>query len=198
MSRIHPYPLRSTRRAVGWAAGLLAAAVLLACGGGDRSQATQAPAPTAAPTISADAPLGTNLIPLTFTNSAGAKVNVSVRVEGNEPAREHGLMNVLKLPDNLGDLFVWSDVAPNRDVAVQFWMKDTLLPLSIAFISSDGHVLEEQDMQAETTTLHTPHQPYRFALEVNQGWFDRNGIPVGATVNLPEALSASTPTATAR
>jgi uncharacterized membrane protein (UPF0127 family) len=178
--------------------GALAAALLLACGGSEQPQASQVTAPTITPTTSADAPLGTNLVPLTFSNSTGAKVKVSVRVEGDEPAREHGLMNISKLPDNLGDLFVWSDVAPNRDVGVPFWMKDTLIPLSLAFISSDGRVLEEQDMQAETTTLHAPHQPYRFALEVNQGWFERNGIVVGSTVDLPAALGGATPSATPR
>jgi uncharacterized protein len=188
--------MRSHGPRIGLAAGALVAAIMLACGGG--SDQSLPAVPTLAATPSADAPLGTNLVPLTFTTASGANVQVSVRVEANDAARAHGLMNVSKLPDNLGDLFMWSDVAPNQDVGAAFWMQDTLIPLSLAFISSDGHVLEEQDMEAETTTLHQPHEPYRFALEVNQGWFDRNGIKVGDTVNLPGALQTAPATAPAK
>lgn len=100
-------------------------------------------------------------------------------------------MGVKRLPSDRGQLFLFQDVAPNRDVLVSFWMKDTPLPLSIAFISADGHVQEMQDMQPESTDLHTPQLPYRYAVEANQGWFARHRITAGSAVNLSAALKAA-------
>ena len=65
-----------------------------------------------------------------------------------------------------------------------FWMKDTLIPLSIAFIAADGRILEIQDMAPMTEELHRPAQSYRYALEVNQGFFSRNGVNPGDQVEI--------------
>ncbi len=65
------------------------------------------------------------------------------------------------------------------DGQAPFWMKNTLIPLSIAFISQDGRILEVQDMAPQTEDLHQPKQPYRYALEVNQGFFRKNGVSAG-------------------
>ena len=77
------------------------------------------------------------------------------------------------------------------DTEARFWMKDTPSPLSIAFIAADGTILDVQDMEPFSTELHRPPQPYRFALELNQGWFERNGFGVGDRVEVPEAVQAS-------
>jgi uncharacterized membrane protein (UPF0127 family) len=116
-------------RALGVGAGIV---LLTGCGG--RSQGRRAAA-----TVS---PLGSNLVTLQFKSPSGAESDLHVRVEATEADRERGLMGVTNLPQDEGDLFAWPDVAPNEDVRSVFWMKDTPLPLSIAFISADGKVLE--------------------------------------------------------
>jgi uncharacterized protein len=170
----------------------LAALALLAaaCGATAPNAASGGSGPPIAPPTPADAshPLGTNLLTLSFVGPTGAAAQLHVRVEATEPLREQGLMNITSLPDDEGDLFTWQDVSPNQDVYSPFWMKDTEIPLSIAFVSADGHIAEEQNMQAETEDYHIPRLPYRFAIEVNLGWFDRNGMPPGSQVNLPAAL----------
>jgi hypothetical protein len=69
-------------------------------------------------------------------------------------------------------------------------MKDTLIPLSIAFIASDGLILETQEMEALTEELHTPARAYSYALEVNQGWFGRHGLGAGDRVEIPADVEA--------
>lgn len=161
-----------------------------ACGG---HSARPQPAPSPAASASGSSPLGPDLVALTFKSPSGQQSELRVRVEASGPAREKGLMNVAKLPDNEGDLFMWPDVAPNQDVAAPFWMQDTLIPLTIAFISANGQILEEQDMMAQTRTLHIPHEPYRFAVEANEGWYAKHGLIPGSTVNLPAAVQAFLP-----
>jgi len=133
-------------------------------------------------------PIGPQLVALNFKNAAGGAATLCVRVEGTEQARERGLMNVSKLPDDEGDLFFWPEYG-NQDVIVPFWMKDTLIPLTIAFVSADGKVQEEQDMQAETETLHPPKAPYHFAIEANLGWYAKHKLAPDSTVDLPAALT---------
>lgn len=70
------------------------------------------------------------------------------------------------------------------DGRAAFWMKDTWIPLSIAFISSGGRIVDIEDMQPMTENLHQPAQIYRYALEVNQGFFRKNGVNVGDRVKL--------------
>ncbi|MGI8554183.1 MAG: DUF192 domain-containing protein [Dehalococcoidia bacterium] len=140
---------------------------------------TQGP-PTASPTIQADPRLPV----IVFTSAFGGRASFGVEIEANDAQREHGLMNVRSLPADQGQIFVFQDVAPNQDVLVSFWMHDTLVPLSIAFISGDGHVQEIQDMAPESDTIHTPQRPYRYAIEANQGWYARHGVQAGSAVDL--------------
>lgn len=90
-----------------------------------------------------------------------------------------GLSNRSSLAADSGMVFVFSS-----DTQTPFWMKDTLIPLSIAFISSDGTIVEIQDMQPETENLHYPAKLYRYAVEANQGYFRNNGIVAGDRVDL--------------
>ena len=69
-----------------------------------------------------------------------------------------------------------------EDTQVPFWMKDTLIPLSIAFISAAGSIVEIQDMQPQTENLHYPAKLYRYAIEANQGYFRSNRIVAGDRV----------------
>jgi uncharacterized membrane protein (UPF0127 family) len=109
-----------------------------------------------------------------FQTSRGDRILAKVDVADTEPKRELGLMNRRKLDPDAGMLFTWQ-----QPVLDSFWMKNTLIPLSIAFIGVDGTIQELQDMAPQTETLHTPAQPYLYALEVNQGFFRQNGITVG-------------------
>ncbi len=92
---------------------------------------------------------------------------------------EKGLMNRTYLAPDSGMVFVFPS-----DTQTPFWMKDTLIPLSIAWISSDGTIVEIQDMQPETENLHYPAKLYRYAIEANQGYYQKNGIVAGDKVEL--------------
>ena len=79
------------------------------------------------------------------------------------------------LPSDYGMLFVYA-----RDQIVGFWMQNTFIPLSIAFLDRDGRILEIHDMEPlDSTRRYISRSPVRYALEVRQGWFADNGIKVG-------------------
>jgi len=119
---------------------------------------------------------------------AKVEERLAVEIESNDPERSRGLMAVTSLPADQGQLFIFQDIAPNQDVRIGFWMKDTLVPLSIAFVGADGKVHEIQDMQPESLDVHMAAQPYRYAVEANQGWFARHGVTAGSTVDLSATL----------
>lgn len=78
------------------------------------------------------------------------------------------------MPQSEGMLFVFPSA--NR---VCFWMKNTFLPLTAAFISDDGTIINLADMKPQTTTSHCADKPVRYVLEMNQGWFGKHGIKAG-------------------
>ena len=111
-----------------------------------------------------------------------------VELANDEPSRELGLMYRASMPENEGMLFDFQG-----DTTSSFWMANTILPLSIAFIKADGTVLDIQDMKAlDQTTVNSPG-PYRYALEANQGFFRAHNIAAGDRANLPGAQSAIIP-----
>jgi uncharacterized membrane protein (UPF0127 family) len=85
-----------------------------------------------------------------------------------------GLMFRKAMPVHEGMLFVFEH--PTRQC---FWMKNTLLPLTAAFVDDDGVIANLADMQPLTTTTHCSSRPVRFVLEMNQGWFAKRGIKAG-------------------
>lgn len=93
-------------------------------------------------------------------------------------SREVGLMNRTSMPTNSGMLFVFEQKAGNC-----FWMKNTKIPLSIAFIGDDGKIVNIEEMQADTTTNHCPIAPIRYALEMNKQWFAERVIVPGMVVS---------------
>ncbi|HZQ35626.1 MAG TPA: DUF192 domain-containing protein [Dehalococcoidia bacterium] len=121
-----------------------------------------------------------------FTTANGQQVSLAVEIADTEPLRETGLMNRPSLPDDQGMAFVWEN-----DVTEAFWMKDTLIPLSIAFIEANGVIVDTQEMQAETLDPHIPAAPYRVAIEANAGWYSRNGLQVGDVADLSQVFAAS-------
>jgi len=85
-----------------------------------------------------------------------------------------GMMNRREMGANEGMLFVNADAAPRC-----FWMRNTLLPLSIAFIADDGTIVNIADMEPQSDTSHCSAKPVRFALEMRQGWFAKRGLKAG-------------------
>ncbi|QVQ27491.1 DUF192 domain-containing protein [Achromobacter deleyi] len=105
--------------------------------------------------------------------SAGIHI-IRAEVADTEATRRDGLMFRKELPGNDGMLFVFEQ----PDVQC-FWMRNTLLPLSIAFIADDGTIVNIEDMAPQTEDPHCAKKPVRYALEMAQGWFNEHGIKTG-------------------
>ncbi len=116
---------------------------------------------------------------LTITNNGGKKQTLFVEIALTPQQRGTGLSNRTELPENQGMLFI----IPTRGAG--FWMKDTLIPLSVAFIGQCGEIVHIADMQPQTETLHNTDRDYKFGLEANLGWFADHGIGVGSKVEIP-------------
>jgi uncharacterized membrane protein (UPF0127 family) len=108
-----------------------------------------------------------------------------IRAElADEPAtRMKGLMMRERLGPNEGMLFAFADKAIHC-----FWMRNTLIPLSIAFLDDEGTIVNIADMSPKTDQSHCPAQPVRFALEMDRGWFAARGLGVGAKLTSPSAF----------
>ena len=102
---------------------------------------------------------------------------VQAEVAATPAQRERGLMSRTRLPANTGMLFVFE-----RADRHCFWMKNTPLPLSIAFIDEQARIVSLADMAPHSTTLHCPPVAIRYALEVTQGGFQQRGVAPGAAV----------------
>ena len=89
-----------------------------------------------------------------------------------------GLMFRKEMPQHEGMLFVFEE--PSKQC---FWMKNTLLPLSAAFIADDGTLVNVEDMKPQTLDSHCSAKPVRYVLEMNQGWFAKKGIKPGARLS---------------
>ena len=92
-------------------------------------------------------------------------------------AREVGLMNRMSMPPNAGMLFVFEQKAGHC-----FWMNNTKIPLSIAFIGDDGKILNLEEMEANTTNNHCPKAAVRYALEMNKQWFSERVVVPGMVI----------------
>ena len=102
---------------------------------------------------------------------------IKAEVAASYGTRMQGLMQREKMGANEGMLFVF----PDRDKQCM-WMKNTLLPLSVAFIDDSGVILNVEDMQPQTENSHCSAKPARYALEMNQGWFKSKNIKPGAKI----------------
>jgi uncharacterized membrane protein (UPF0127 family) len=106
---------------------------------------------------------------------------IAAKVASTIAARDTGLMHVTSLGANDGMLFVFGVDHVPADCA--FWMKDTPVALSIAFIDANMKVINIDEMAAETTVFHQPTGACRFALEANKGWMTAHGVAAGTTVS---------------
>jgi len=180
---------------VAFPALLFALLLLIAgCGGGESSApeekepATTAPAQTTAETTQNTTAVAApdESTTLAITSSDGTRTEVQVEIADERAEQQRGLMERTELAENAGMLFVF-----DRDAPRSFWMRNTLIPLSIAYIASDGRIVDIQDMQPLDETSHPSAEPAQYALEVNQGFFAERGIEVGNVVEIPELPGGS-------
>ena len=107
------------------------------------------------------------------TLSAGMH-QIDAQVAQTVEQRTTGLMHRKEMPQHEGMLFVFE-----RPTIQCFWMKDTLLPLSVAFVADDGTVVNLADMKPLALDSHCSEKPVRFVLEMNQGWFAKKSVKPG-------------------
>ncbi|BCY00977.1 DUF192 domain-containing protein [Stutzerimonas stutzeri] len=121
---------------------------------------------------------------LLFVGSAQAQEPLRLRIQGHElhaeyaqtvAQRERGLMGRRELAADSGMLFRFDEVRRHC-----LWMKDTPLPLSAAFFDEAGLLVDVIDLEPFNTEIRCSKRPARYALEMNQGWFDERGVELGA------------------
>jgi len=115
----------------------------------------------------------------TITLTAGIH-NIRTEVARTPLQTQTGMMFRTEMAQHEGMLFVFDGLERRC-----FWMKNTLLPLSIAFIADDGRIVNLADMQPQSEQSHCSAEPVRFALEMNQGWFAKRGIKPGSKLKGP-------------
>lgn len=101
-----------------------------------------------------------------------------VEVADNDPARMKGLMFREHMPADRGMIFLFPEEAMQA-----FWMKNTLIPLAVAFVADDGTVVNVDEMKPQTLNPHCSTKPVRFVLEMNTGWFAKRGIKEGSKLS---------------
>lgn len=110
----------------------------------------------------------------------GTEFTVKAEIAEKPEDRNHGFMGRKTIPDGTGMLFVFE-----KDQILSFWMKNTPHPLSIAYIDSKGKIRNIFDLTPYSTASIVSTVSVRYALEVPQGWYKKNGITEGDTVILP-------------
>ncbi len=111
---------------------------------------------------------------------------LALEVVSTPDAMRTGLMFRSELPEDSGMLFVYPEPQP-----LTFWMKNTRLPLSIAFLDAKGAILNIEDMAPfDDRTMHRSRGAARYALEVNKGWFARRGVVAGDRVQLLKTVDS--------
>lgn len=105
--------------------------------------------------------------------SAGMHL-INAQLAGTPSQREIGLMFRESMPASEGMLFMF------EQASVQcFWMKNTFIPLTAAFVADDGRIVNFAEMKPQTSNAHCSKEPVRYVLEMNQGWFKKKGILEG-------------------
>jgi uncharacterized membrane protein (UPF0127 family) len=165
-------------------AWVLASAAGLA-GGSDDPTMDDAPEAGAAPTTAAAG--GRQTAEYRLEPLDGPAVTVRLEIAADPAARARGLMGRREVPEGTGMVFLYPE-----DVAEAFWMKNTLVPLSIAFVAADGRVVSVAEMTpctADPCPSYPPAGPYRYAVELPAGAFEAAGVGEGEKV-VPEDPAA--------
>jgi hypothetical protein len=110
---------------------------------------------------------------------------IEAELAGNPESRQIGLMYRSFMAPQRGMLFVFADVAKHC-----MWMRNTLLPLSVAFLDEKGLIINIEDMQPKTEDNHCAARPARYALEMNLGWFRSRGLSSGLPITGLEKAAA--------
>ncbi len=118
---------------------------------------------------------------ITIIRQDGKELIVNAEIAEKAEDRNRGFMERKNIPDGTGMLFIF-----DRDQILSFWMKNTPHPLSIAYIDSKGQIRDIFDMTPFSTASIISTSSVRYALEVPQGWFKKNGITKGDTVIIPQ------------
>ncbi|MDR0474987.1 MAG: DUF192 domain-containing protein [Treponema sp.] len=118
---------------------------------------------------------------LRIERAVSGPVSVKAELARTEDERATGLMHRKKLNDGKGMLFIF-----DREEPLSFWMKNTYIPLSIAFIAADGRIVEIKDMRPLDRNPVKSSRSVRYALEVPQGWFDRVNVKPDDVVIIPK------------
>jgi uncharacterized membrane protein (UPF0127 family) len=105
---------------------------------------------------------------------------IDAQVAQTPQSQQIGLMHRRSMPSNEGMLFVFGQAQIQC-----FWMKNTLLPLTAAFVDEDGTIVNLADMKPQSTQSHCSEKPVRFVLEMNQGWFAKRNIKKGFKLKGP-------------
>jgi uncharacterized membrane protein (UPF0127 family) len=195
--------MRILRRAITLLLAVLLAVLLAACSGGADTPGTATPTaasdgavadadPQGAGSVDSGAPesgLPTAEIALVSPDGA-TRVPFTVELAVDPPTRQRGLMERTELADGAGMLFLFPD-----DSSGGFWMRNTLIPLQIAYIGADGEVVDILDMvpcEEDPCEVYTPGSPYRSALEVDAGALDAAGVEQGWRLESPADLPPAT------
>ena len=109
------------------------------------------------------------------TNLSAGMYQIDVQIAQTPEQRQIGLMFRKEMPQSEGMIFVFEQPATQC-----FWMKNTLLPLTAAFVADDGRIVNLVDMKPMSEDSHCSKEPVRFVLEMNQGWFARKNIKAGS------------------
>ncbi|RTL28995.1 MAG: DUF192 domain-containing protein [Burkholderiales bacterium] len=113
------------------------------------------------------------------TTTLGAGMyNIKAEVARSEQEHEIGLMFRTSMGNNEGMIFIFERAGQQC-----FWMKNTLIPLAVAFIADDGTVVNVDEMKAQTLDPHCSTKPVRFVLEMNTGWFTKHGVKAGSKLS---------------
>jgi uncharacterized membrane protein (UPF0127 family) len=129
-----------------------------------------------APPVAADLPL---------VELGAGMFRIEAELAATPQARQVGLMNRREMPAQRGMVFVFTE-----DARHCMWMRNTLIPLSVAFLDREGRILNIEDMQPQTENNHCAARPARYALEMNLGWFASKGIKPGDSLRGFDKLPA--------
>ena len=102
---------------------------------------------------------------------------IQAEVAHTDPLRQRGLMHRKDMPEQQGMLFVFPVRAQHC-----MWMKNTLLPLAVAFLDDDGRIINVEEMAPQTESNHCARTPARYALEMNRNWFKQRGLSAGTQI----------------
>ena len=124
--------------------------------------------------------------PMPLAELGAGMYRIEAEVAHTAQARQVGLMTRKSMAPQHGMVFVFE-----QDAAHCMWMKNTYLPLSVAFVDAQGRVINIEDMQPQTENNHCAAAPARFALEMNLGWFRERGIKAGDVLRGLDRLPAA-------